>query len=226
MDTKASVQKLLCILQSETNTKESKLAFEEFFNHFKEPLLLICIDICYKFECASYEEAADDLFQETIIKIYRNIKKFDKALYKNEKVLNAGLMAWMTRIAKNHFYQDNRKAIKTVSINELEDKKLKRKRVFDEDTVSQYQNENSVHSEENYVMNYRLNILEEEFSKLSDLKKDILRTAFYYSPYSIPSSELDRLENEYKITRDNIRKIKSRTINELRTILIDKIKVN
>ena len=188
--------------------------FKEFYSRYSAFLLKVCRKSCASFDSADL--LADDIFQNTLIKVYKNAGKF------NPKTDNevAELKAWLTRIAYNELNDFLRK-------NPDEKNLSNRFRITSEDVdgvkLNEIEKDNGETSEKTSIKpNINKDALDFALKSLSEREAFILMAYMQYFDYDqplkhIPDDLLKAICIRFNINSDNVRQIKSRALKKIKS---------
>lgn len=188
-----SEDELFVIISSE-NIEEKKYAFEVFYKQKSKLLWSICNKVCNN-QSVFGENLSSIVFQNTMMKIYKH-PKYDKSKGK--------LSTWMSRIAQNEMY------------NYISENKPS---IYLEDNL----NINPICNEEDHKekISYEEKILEEALSILSEKERHILLIYFSYKDGNkhLPDNVMNELISIYSTTSQNIRQIKKRSLEKVKSFI-------
>lgn len=179
------------------NEEEAKEAFLVFYTRYKHLLWALCYKVCTKLNVNNGKEFAKYIFSNTMISIY-NSPTYDSSKGK--------LSTWMSRIAyhealdliKEHNISDNNKSVP-----------------LNDDMLAITQNEDD-------VVEYNTpqkKILEDAINLLSEKDREILLTCIMHQEEKKHLSDgvLRELCNRYDTTSENIRQIKKRALDRVKS---------
>lgn len=197
-------------------------AFAEFHQRLSHKVLLLCKKICWRFNLTANIETSEDLSQETLIKFFLNIRKFDESMYVDESSLLRGVMFWMVKIATHLHSEILRKAIAAqeysndVIKNSNYNETTKGPDVLDYDNLIIFLK--AIGEKGVKIKRSRYNQL---IDSLPERDHDILMTYMRFYPNRPPRQEIRQLAKEYGLKIDSIRSIKKRTFDSLKTKVLD-----
>ncbi|MBD3636596.1 MAG: sigma-70 family RNA polymerase sigma factor [Crocinitomicaceae bacterium] len=207
---------------SGNNDAIAKESFAEFFERYKGFLIKVCRKCCYSFD--SSDQLADDVFQNTFIKVYHKAQTFK--LKDPESTQNAEneIKAWLSRIAYHeliNFLRENPDE-KNLS-NPFRQKSSDFAEIAEVDNLSELKEDYKSTSIEK-------NILDQALGLLTEREKYILLTYMqYFDPNQplghLPDDVLNGLCVKFEISPENARQIKRRSLKKLETE-IEKIRNN
>lgn len=197
-------------------------AFAEFHQRLSHKVLLLCKKICWRFNLTANIESSEDLSQETFIKFFLNIRKFDESMYEDESSLLRGVMFWMVKIATQLHSEILRKAI---AAQEYSNEVVKnRKQHFAGEDADIVDNEKLIiflkAIGEKGVKIKRSRYIQ-LIDSLPERDRDILMIYMRHHPNRPPRQEIRLLAKEYRLKIDSIRSIKKRTFDSLKTKVLD-----
>lgn len=196
IDKTLSDDELFTLMSLKDEDEESaKRAFDVFYEKYARLLWALCYNVCSWFRISDSATMAKEIFQNTMIKIHQN-PSYDSS--------KAKISTWMSSIAK-------REALNLVKLsgNDL----YIEEECFLEPDISDETEEGIVLPEKK--------ILEEALDTLSDQERDILRTYMRYQLGNkhLPDSVLKELAEYYKKKTDNIRQIKKRALDKVKSYI-------
>lgn len=184
------------------NEEEAKEAFRIFYDRYKKLLWFLCNNVCSRFD-GNREELAKDVFNNVMMAIYEH-PTFDSKKSK--------LSTWISRIAKNEM----------LDLIDL----LKEKRIGEKFFSHLNGNIVSPIYEEDYddieIDTPRKVILDDTIKMLSEKDQEILLTYMMYQDGNkhLPDEVLKELCDKYETTSVNLRKIKERALQKVKTFII------
>ncbi len=192
----------------------SRQAFEEFYNRFKDFVLLICRKSCIAFD-NSYQ-LADDIFQQTFLKVLHKGHTFRKKPAPNKEIYTADIKCWLSMIAKNELINFLRKNPdeKSLSIPN-------RLRSDDMENLPFYPTE--IDNQVIQPPTLQQHILEKGLAVLTEDERMVLMAYMLYYNRQAPNSHLPdevikNLTDKLGIKSASLRQIKSRALQKIRNI--------
>jgi RNA polymerase sigma factor (sigma-70 family) len=201
MDVEYSDEDLFVLMSFKKEDEEgAKDAFRVFYDRYKKLVWTLCFRTCASLDAENGKELADCVFNNTMMAIYEH------PTYDSRK---AKLSTWISRIARNeasdlfkeYGITDNR----VTPLNEAITTPI-----FDE-------NEKAVE----YEVPSR-KVLDAALALLSERDREILMTYFMYQDGNkhLPDDVLGELERRYSTTSSNIRQIKKRSLDKVKTYML------
>lgn len=171
------------------NEKEAKQAFNIFYKRHKQFLWNLCCRVCRA------NELAKDVVQDTWLSIYKSCHTYNAG--------KSNVKTWMSIIAKNKWLDIMKGETEWIPLNE--------------DIYSNLEEDD----EKINISSPEKTVLDEALGKLSEREKDILLTYMQYSEGNkhLPDEEISELCQRYSITSENLRQIKTRSLNKVKTII-------
>lgn len=197
-----------------TEPKRARRAFDQFCEEYRDRILKTSVYLCKRYRRTCPNEYAKDICQDVLLKVYLNAEK-----YTPEK---GNPFTWIATIAKNELLSklDNQDTF--ISLDELTEtnrlnQRQKAKQNGSDDTSDDTEtgSENVFVAEET-VTNPKLEWIERILHSLPEREEDIIRTTYLFAPYRIPTRELDRIQQKYGTSRDNMKQIRKRILGKLK----------
>lgn len=199
MDVEYSDEDLFVLMSYKKEDEEgAKEAFRVFYDRYKKLVWTLCFRTCTSLDAENGKELADCVFNNTMMAIYEH------PTYDSRK---ARLSTWVSRIARNETLDlfreygiiDNRVS----PLNEATTAA-----VSDED-VEEYEAPNK-------------RLLNAALALLSERDREILVTCFMYQDGNkhLPDEVLSDLSRRYSTTSINIRQIKKRSLDKVKTYML------
>ena len=188
-------------------------AWEEFFHRHSEYVL----GVCRRFQNVLGEAGAQDLAQETLIRVYRKAHTFKPLANGNPSDARARIRAWLGQIANRLFFSTLRR---TPNLDPIEDGLLE---------VPEWPHLDGDGTSSSPLVAERLRLIREALGTLTERERDVLLASFaWYEPGGacrrMPSEELTTLTERYQTTAVNIRKIRERAFDKVRQYIDDQAK--
>jgi RNA polymerase sigma factor (sigma-70 family) len=197
----------LLMSYKDENEIEAQKAFSIFYNRYKESLWTLCYSICRNCKTNENNELAKDLFQNTMISIYTYGNTFDPQKSK--------VTTWMSRIAKNEFYQ----LLCGIKEDRLDEKMefFLSESAANEEIEADFENQSPEQK-----------ALEEAIKSLSEREQEVLLTYIMYEDGNkqLPPEMRQHLIDKYATTQQNIQQIKSRALKKIKDHIVSHSKLS
>lgn len=192
----------------------SRQAFEEFYNRFKDFVLLVCRKSCIAFDNSN--QLADDIFQHTFLKVFHKGYTFRKRAAPGKETYTAEIKSWLARIAKNELVNFLRKNPDEKSLtipNRIRSLELENL------TLDPCQTD----YEPLHPPTMQQHILEKGLSVLSEEEKMVLMTYMLYYNKEAPNKHLPdeiikTLTDKLRVKAASLRQIKLRALQKIMKI--------
>ncbi len=202
------------LLELLNNVPLSRQAFEEFYERFKSFVLQACQKTCAAFDNSN--ELADDIFQNTFLKVLHKGFTFRKREIPGKEVYTAEIKSWLSRIAKNELINFLRKNPdeKSLSIQ-------KRIRSHELENVST--DPNHLGDDQHQTPSIQQKVLDKGLAILTEDEKMVLMTYMLYYNRQTPNNHLPdeiikSLTNKLGVKAASLRQIKSRALQKIMKI--------
>ncbi|MEO6669297.1 MAG: RNA polymerase sigma factor [Ferruginibacter sp.] len=196
------------------NSSLSGQAFEEFYNRFKDFVLILCRKCCSAFDNSN--QLADDIFQHTFLKVLHKGYTFQKREVPGKEIYTPEIKSWLSRIAKNELINFLRK-------NPDEKVLMLQNRIRSQDLEIISHEPDKTDQEPIQSPSIQQDILEKGLSILSEEEKLVLMTYMLYynrqSPNShLPDEIIKTLTQKLGVKAGSLRQIKSRALQKIMKI--------
>lgn len=176
---------------------EAQQAFNIFYKRYSNLLWSLCYSVCKKIDIANVEEFAKCIFNNTMVAIYEH------PTYDTKK---AKLSTWISKIA----YHEALDLITEFKVNDS-----KKNDPLNKEIADSFKNKEGIvdiETPEKEILNEALNLLKER-------DREILLTYFMYKEdhKKIPEKVLLELSNKYNTTTVNIRQIRKRALDKIKS---------
>lgn len=192
------------------DTAVSSKAFEEFYNRFKDFVLLVCRKACISFDHSN--QLADDIFQQTFLKVLHKGYTFRKKTGDKESY-TPEIKAWLSRIARNELISFLRK--------NPDEKSLSQPNRLRSDELENLSAGLEAYDEELLQPpTLQQHILDKALSVLTEEEKLVLMTyMLYYNPKArnnhLPDEVIKTLTAKLGVKAGSLRQIKSRALQKM-----------
>lgn len=200
------------LLEMLDDTDLSSKAFEEFYNRFKDFVLLVCRKACISFDHSS--QLADDIFQQTFLKVLHKGYTFRKKTEGKESY-TAEIKAWLSRIAKNELIDFLRK--------NPDEKSLANSNRLRIDEMEHLSSGQEISEDEPLPPTLQQHVLDKALASLSEEEKLVLMTyMLFYNPQTpnnhLPDEIIKNLTERLGVKSGSLRQIKSRALQKMMKI--------
>ncbi|MFN3387160.1 MAG: RNA polymerase sigma factor [Candidatus Thermochlorobacter sp.] len=210
---------LALVAQREHNASLANAAFKVFYDRHIHHVFYFCKSRFTNPALAStdQEESITDLVQETFLRVFEKAHTFvddvPDAAASAWEAHHKQTRAWLYRIAENLFKDRLRR---NISLNAERFSEGEEAQLVDASSVA------SEFSDASLPDSIRMRLLKVALVLLPEREQDILRIVYqWYEPgKKLPSSVIDDLTAQYQTTRENIRKILSRTRKKIEHIIV------
>lgn len=191
----------------------AEAAWEEFFYRHRAYVL----GVCMRFRNVLGDDGAEDLAQETLIRVYRKAHTFKPLENGSPDRKRARVRAWLGRIANRVCLTALRRTQAVDPIDDGPSDTSEPSLVDDED------------SPPSPLVAQRRTLMREALRTLTERERDILLASFaWYEPgvgcHRMPSDELVALTERFQTTPVNIRQIRARALDKVRQYINDRTK--
>lgn len=188
-------------------------AWEEFFYRHRAYVL----GVCRRFRNVLGDDGAEDLAQETLIRVYRKAHTFKPLDNGNPDHKGAHVRAWLGRIANRLCLSALRR---TPAVDPIDDRLAGTPELPLVDEGS---------SPTSPLLAQQRTLIREALRTLTERERDILLASFaWYEPgvgcHRMPSDELAALTERFQTTPVNIRQIRARALAKVRQYINDQTK--
>jgi RNA polymerase sigma factor (sigma-70 family) len=186
-------------------------AWEEFFYRHRAYVL----GVCRRFQNVVGEAGAEDLAQETLIRVYRKAHTFKPLANGNPDHARARIRAWMGQIANRLFLSALRRTLVVDPIDELSDVPL----------LPPVQDGHAPGP----LLSERRRLIAQALRTLTERERDVLLASFAWYEldggcHRMPSEELATLKERFQTTAVNIRQIRARAFDKVQRYIDDQTK--
>ncbi len=202
MDVEYSDEDLFVLMSYKIENEESaKEAFRVFYDRYKKLVWTLCFRACTSLDTENGKELADCVVNNTMMAIYEH------QTYDSQK---AKLSTWISSIAYN----------KTVDLFKEYGITDNRVTPLNEATTAAVYDEDDEGVVEYEAPNRRL--LDAALALLSERDREIVMTCFLYKDGNkhLPDEVLGELSRRYSTTSVNIRQIKKRSLDKVKTYML------
>lgn len=190
----------------------SSRAFEEFYNRFKDFVLLVCRKACISFDHSN--QLADDIFQQTFLKVLHKGYTFRKKTGDKESY-TPEIKAWLSRIARNELINFLRK--------NPDEKSLSKPNRLRSDELENLSSGLEAYDEELLQQpTLQQHILDKALSILTEEKLVLMTYMLYYNPKTpnnhLPDEVIKTLIAKLGVKAGSLRQVKSRALQKMMKI--------
>lgn len=180
----------------EENEMEAQAAFRIFYDRYKDFLWSLCYRVCQ-----NDEELAKDVFMNTMMAVYQNSHTYN--------VSKSKVTTWMSNIAKHEMFD---------LLDVLKEKRIGEKTFVPLDdnlVIPDIKDDTNIETPEKKALN-------EALQTLSEKERDVLLTYMMYQDGNkhLPDEVTKLLCERYGTTSVNLRKIKQRTLEKVKTHIL------
>jgi RNA polymerase sigma factor (sigma-70 family) len=192
----------------------SHQAFEEFYNRFKDFVLQICRRSCAAFDNSS--QLADDIFQQTFLKVLHKAHTFQKRTAPGKEIYTAEIKSWLSKIARNELINFLRK-------NPDEKSLTISNRIRSQELENISFDPNKINTDHLQPPTIQQQVLDKGLSILTEDEKLVLMTYMLYYNKQAPNNHLPdeiikSLTDKLGVKAASLRQIKSRALQKIKNV--------